>query len=95
MHEYTILHREGFGTIELANGDQYVGEWYQDQMHGKGKYIAADSEYEGQWVQGLRHGKVKCGSACCFCACPQDALRLPCVRQFQNIALSPCNVAKP
>ena len=58
--------REGAGTIELANGDRYVGDWHQDQMHGKGKYISAESEYEGQWVQGLRHGKVmyKLGIQC-------------------------------
>ena len=43
--------------MEMANGDQYVGEWKADQMHGKGKYISSEGEYDGSWVEGLRQGQ--------------------------------------
>ena len=44
--------------MALANGDMYVGEWRNDQMHGKGQYVAADGEYDGYWAEGLREGQV-------------------------------------
>lgn len=52
------LSREGVGKMELANGDRYVGEWRNDQMHGKGRYISEDGEYDGYWAAGLREGQV-------------------------------------
>jgi len=45
--------------MELANGDKDVGEWRDDQMHGKGKYLSEEGEYDGHWEAGLREGQVR------------------------------------
>ncbi len=58
----SLLHREGHGTMELANGEQYIGEWKNDNMHGKGRFVSSEGEYEGLWVQGLREGQVETGN---------------------------------
>ncbi len=40
--------------------DKYDGEWHNDDMNGKGKFIYADgSVYNGEWRQGKRSGKGK------------------------------------
>jgi hypothetical protein len=48
----------GKGIMKLANGEEYEGEFIQDQWgQGKGRYKYANSAvYEGDWVQGKRHG---------------------------------------
>ena len=46
-----------FGTYALPNGDEYVGEWRNDEPHGGGTYKFADgSEYVGEYRQGKWHG---------------------------------------
>ena len=56
--------REGVGKMELANGDKYVGEWRDDQIHGKGKYLSEEGEYDGHWEAGLREGQVRVRGLC-------------------------------
>ena len=36
--DFTRGKREGYGVYNYANGDIFVGEWLNNQMHGKGKY---------------------------------------------------------
>ena len=31
-----------FGTLTLASGDKYVGEWKDDKRHGQGTYTYSD-----------------------------------------------------
>ena len=39
-----------FGTFTSANGDNYVGEWKDDKLHGQGTYTYADGRVEeGVW----------------------------------------------
>ena len=38
----------------------YKGQWVDDTMHGRGKYIFPNGNtYEGQYEAGVRHGKGK------------------------------------
>ena len=47
-----------FGTLNLNNGDKYVGEWRDNKRHGQGTYNYADGEkYVGEHKDNNRHGK--------------------------------------
>jgi hypothetical protein len=55
----------GPGTCDWANGWRYVGDWRQDERHGKGKLmeinretkevIANGEQYEGEWRDDKQH----------------------------------------
>jgi hypothetical protein len=32
--------KHGLGELQYYNGDKYIGEFYQDVIQGKGKYIS-------------------------------------------------------
>ena len=41
---------EGFGTLEGANGDRYIGKWLNNGKHGYGIYRWADGTvYYGEY----------------------------------------------
>ena len=49
--------RHGKGTMKWANGDVYVGEFYQGSRQGAGTLHFADgSEYVGDWWNNYMHG---------------------------------------
>lgn len=42
--------RIGVGTLTLTNGEVYEGEFWEDQVHGRGKFYALDgSVHPGTW----------------------------------------------
>ncbi|XP_075710881.1 MORN repeat-containing protein 3 isoform X3 [Rhinoderma darwinii] len=45
-------------TVYSVNGDQYTGEWLNNQKHGKGTFVwkSTNSIYEGEWKSGKRSG---------------------------------------
>ncbi|XP_072010752.1 MORN repeat-containing protein 3-like [Engystomops pustulosus] len=45
-------------TVYSVNGDEYTGEWMNNLMHGKGKYIYKNDNaiYQGDWIRGKRDG---------------------------------------
>ncbi|XP_071999634.1 MORN repeat-containing protein 3 isoform X2 [Engystomops pustulosus] len=45
-------------TVYCVNGDQYTGEWLNNQKHGKGTFLwkSTNSIYEGEWKCGKRSG---------------------------------------
>ena len=47
------------GTYTYHNGDQYVGEWKDDKLHGQGTYTyGSGSEWSGdKYVGGFKEGK--------------------------------------
>jgi len=47
-----------FGSKTYSGGEKYIGEWFNDQKNGQGKYIWPDGEnYVGQFKDGLYHGQ--------------------------------------
>mmetsp|Transcript_23521 Transcript_23521/g.44732 ORF Transcript_23521/g.44732 Transcript_23521/m.44732 type:complete len:421 (-) Transcript_23521:164-1426(-) len=49
--------RHGKGTMRWANGDKYVGEFYEGTRQGSGTLNFADSsEYVGDWWNNYMHG---------------------------------------
>ncbi|KAG7388319.1 phosphatidylinositol-4-phosphate 5-kinase-like protein 1 [Phytophthora boehmeriae] len=47
----------GIGELIYTNGGRYVGQWKNNQRHGKGIYQSVDGyEYTGDWVDGMKHG---------------------------------------
>ena len=47
-----------FGTINLNNGDKYVGEFKDDKKHGQGTYTFSDGEnYIGEYKDDIKHGQ--------------------------------------
>lgn len=57
--------RHGKGVMEWKSGGvymgaKYVGDWFQNAMHGQGALTYANGDvYEGEWKQGLQHGVGK------------------------------------
>jgi hypothetical protein len=51
--------RNGFGRYDFADGGSfYEGQWYDDQMDGRGQMEWADGGwYQGDWEEGLQHGR--------------------------------------
>ncbi|ETO78252.1 hypothetical protein F444_06744 [Phytophthora nicotianae P1976] len=48
---------DGLGELIYTNGGRYVGQWKENQRHGKGIYQGVDGyEYAGDWVDGTKHG---------------------------------------
>ena len=46
-----------FGTYAYASGDEYVGEWKDNQYHGQGTETYPNgSKYAGEYKNGKRHG---------------------------------------
>ena len=42
--------REGQGELTWRNGDRYVGEFLNNQMHGQGELLWANQDvYEGEF----------------------------------------------
>ena len=50
--------REGKGFESYSNKDIYIGQFSQNQRHGKGKLLKKTTQetYTGEWYQGMRHG---------------------------------------
>ena len=47
-----------FGTITLASGSKYVGEWKGDIKHGQGTFTSAEGwEYVGKFKDGDFNGQ--------------------------------------
>jgi hypothetical protein len=47
----------GHGTMVMANGDIYEGNYFKGEKHGKGKYKWKNgATYTGEYVQGARMG---------------------------------------
>ena len=47
-----------FGTYTWSNGDKYVGEWMNDDLHGQGTFTWADGEkYVGEFKDDKQHGQ--------------------------------------
>ena len=44
--------RSGVGTYILFDGTTYVGEWFCDKFHGKGKFTYQGDIKEGHWFMG-------------------------------------------
>ena len=52
--------REGRGTMVLASGSMYEGQWLANKQHGQGKYtFSTGNVYEGGWVEGKKQGHGK------------------------------------
>jgi len=43
---------EGFGKIYFSNGDFYVGDFKNNKINGRGKYLskASGETYDGQFI---------------------------------------------
>ena len=47
-----------FGTFTWADGDEYVGEWKDNNFHGQGTYTFRNGEkYQGDWRDGRNFGQ--------------------------------------
>ena len=47
-----------FGTLTYPNGNEYVGEFKDDERNGQGTYTFADgSKYVGEFKDGKYHGQ--------------------------------------
>lgn len=45
--------RNGYGTYRYKNGDEYQGQWSNNQQSGEGKYVEKGKvTKEGKWVEG-------------------------------------------
>ena len=50
--------RHGKGTWTYANGDVYVGDFFEHKMHGNGIYTLKDGmKYSSTWKDGERVGE--------------------------------------
>ena len=57
FNHLTIKANTILGKIKWANGNRYEGQWAQNKIQGKGKFITADKEiYEGEFKDNKRHG---------------------------------------
>ena len=59
--EYKNEKREGYGKYIWESGNYYIGEWLNDNKHGKGiiYYKNGNIKYEGDFVNGKFEGKGK------------------------------------
>lgn len=61
--------KHGGGTVYLANGSTYTGNFVNGKRHGTGKYVDGRTgfTYEGAWVEDLRqgHGEMRDDSGRC------------------------------
>ena len=48
--------KNGLGILTSKNGDQYIGEFLNDQKSGKGKLTTDISVYEGDFLNGKYNG---------------------------------------
>ena len=47
-----------YGTLTWRNGDQYIGEFADNQRSGRGSLYYADGlRYVGRWLNDKRHGQ--------------------------------------
>lgn len=57
LHSTSSGKRNGYGVRLWASGNRYEGEWTDDHMQGKGKFIGADgSVYTGPFSQNMKSG---------------------------------------
>ncbi|KAF2070506.1 hypothetical protein CYY_008172 [Polysphondylium violaceum] len=50
----------GFGHLEMKNGDFYIGFFKDGKMSGTGKYEYANGDsFDGEWLDNVRHGHGK------------------------------------
>jgi 1-phosphatidylinositol-4-phosphate 5-kinase len=55
-----VREADGFGTLTMANGDAYTGEWRNGRKHGRGEFKYADGAfYNGEWKDDVPHGQGK------------------------------------
>ena len=56
---WTLNSRQGRKcTLVLADGSEYVGDFWKNKMHGHGVMRSADgSIYQGQWESGVKNGR--------------------------------------
>jgi hypothetical protein len=48
---------DGSGTLRLAEGDVYDGDWKDGKRHGHGVFVTLDGDiYNGGWTEGAYHG---------------------------------------
>ena len=48
----------GKGTLWLANGDKYTGQWENNNKHGLGSYeYASGAKFIGKWLKDQKHGQ--------------------------------------
>ena len=54
------------GLYQFRSGDTYVGDFYNNKRHGKGKMVykaqpgyLCQSYYEGEWRHSKKHGEEK------------------------------------
>ena len=46
------------GTLTLADGTKYTGQFLEDRKDGQGIQQWADGrKYDGNWLDGMQHGK--------------------------------------
>ena len=51
---------DGHHTINLKDGDKYIGHVINEKFKGHGRYEWRDGKvYEGNWVDGKRNGNGK------------------------------------
>ena len=49
--------RHGKGTLMMSNGEEYTGDWEEDDMHGLGRLVFQDKTvYEGLFGENDYHG---------------------------------------
>jgi len=48
--------RDGIGIGKWAYGDEYEGEWTENERNGQGRYKANGDEYTGKWMDDKPHG---------------------------------------
>ena len=59
MPVYTLMQgiRRGNNTFLFSNGNRYIGEYKDNQMHGRGEFYWTNGNiYKGDYKDGMRHG---------------------------------------
>jgi len=64
MHTACLSRARTYGVCTAAGasaGDQYTGNWVEDQKQGFGKYVWVDGDvYEGDWERDMRNAEGVC-----------------------------------